>query len=45
MTKDAYAYALKAKELGDKNLESFWYKAQVEKALEDWKAVGTGKKK
>jgi len=45
MTKDAYAYALKSKELGDKNLESFWYKAQVEKALEDWKAAGTGKKK
>lgn len=45
MTKDAYVYALRAKELGDKNLESFWYKTQVEKALEDWKAAGTGKKK
>ena len=45
MTKDAYAYATKAKELGDKTPESFWYKAQVEKAIEEWKVAGTGKKK
>jgi len=45
MTKDAHAYATKAKELGDKNPESFWYKAQVEKAIEDWKPATTGKKK
>jgi tetratricopeptide (TPR) repeat protein len=45
MTKDAYVYALKSKELGDKNLEGFWYKTQVEKALEDWKSAGTGKRK
>ena len=45
MTKDAYAYATKAKELGDKTPESFWYKAHVEKAIEEWKVAGTGKKK
>lgn len=33
---DAYKYAMKAKELGDKS-SSFFYKDQVEKALVDWK--------
>lgn len=46
MTKDAYSYAVKAKELGDQNPGGFFFKAQVEKALEDWKpAAGNGKKK
>ncbi len=45
MTKEAYTYALKAKELGDKNPDGFFYKAQVEKALEDWKPAATTKKK
>lgn len=45
MTKDAYAYALKAKELGDKNPEGFFFKNQVEKALEEWKAAAAPSKK
>lgn len=45
MTKDAYTYAAKAKELGDKNPEGFFFKTQVEKALEDWKAAAPAKKK
>lgn len=45
MNKDAYAYALKAKELGDKNPEGFFFKTQVEKALEDWKAAAAPAKK
>lgn len=45
MTKDAYAYAVKAKELGDKNPEGFFFKSQVEKALEEWKPAQSGKKK
>ena len=45
MNKDAYAYALKAKELGDKNPEGFFFKTQVEKALEDWKAAAAPVKK
>ena len=36
MTKEAYASALKAKELGDKS-ENFFYKKEVEKAIADWK--------
>ncbi len=40
-TKEAYSFALKAKELGDKNPDGFFYKAQVEKALEDWKAAAS----
>lgn len=34
--KDAKAQAVKAKELGDKNPEGFWYKADVEKAIKEW---------
>jgi tetratricopeptide (TPR) repeat protein len=45
MTKDAYAYAVKAKELGDKNPDGFFFKSQVEKALEEWKPAQSGKKK
>ena len=37
MYKDALTYAQKAKELGDKNPEGFFFKTQVEKALTDWK--------
>lgn len=37
MTKDAYTFAQKAKELGDKTPDGFFYKSQVEKALVDWK--------
>lgn len=44
MSKDAYAYAVKAKELGDKNPEGFFFKPQVEKAIQDWQPA-TGKKK
>lgn len=36
MTKEAYASALKAKELGDKNPGGFFFKDQVEKAVKDW---------
>ncbi len=43
---EAHRYALKAKELGDKNVDGFFYKANVEKAIVDWKpAAGTKGKK
>jgi hypothetical protein len=43
---DAYKFALKAKEIGDKNPAGFWYKDLVEKAIADWKpAAGTKGKK
>jgi len=45
MKGDAYKFAEKAKELGDKNPQGFFFKAQVEKALEDWKPAETKKKK
>lgn len=45
LTKDAYSYALKAKELGDKTPEGFFFKSQVEKALEDWKSAAAPDKK
>jgi Protein of unknown function (DUF2911) len=35
--KEATTYAQKAKELGDKNPDGFFFKDQVEKALVDWK--------
>lgn len=35
--KEAIKWAKKAKELGDKTPESFWYKKDVEKALAEWK--------
>lgn len=35
---DAHKWAMKAKELGDKNPAGFFYKDQVEKALVDWKS-------
>jgi len=34
---EAYAHAEKAMELGNKNPDSFWYKADVEAALKNWK--------
>lgn len=37
MYKDALTYAQKAKELGDKNPDGFFFKDQVEKALVEWK--------
>ena len=37
MYKEALVYAQKAKELGDKNPDGFFFKDQVEKALVDWK--------
>ncbi|MCC7533077.1 MAG: DUF2911 domain-containing protein [Bacteroidia bacterium] len=43
-TKDAYTFALKAKELGDKNPDGFFFKSQVEKAIADWKTTPTKKK-
>lgn len=36
-TADAYKWAVKAKELGDKNPDGFFFKDQVEKAIVDWK--------
>jgi hypothetical protein len=43
---EAYKYAQHAKELGDKNPDGFFFKADVEKALEDWKQYQLpGKKK
>lgn len=43
---DAYRYALKAKEIGDKNPAGFFFKDQVEKAINDWRpAAGTKGKK
>ncbi|HRH65783.1 MAG TPA: DUF2911 domain-containing protein [Bacteroidia bacterium] len=36
--KEAVEYAKKAKELGDKNVDGFFFKPQVEKALIDWPA-------
>jgi Protein of unknown function (DUF2911) len=36
---EAYKFALKAKELGDKNVDGFFYKTQVEKAIVDWKSA------
>lgn len=41
----AYNHAAKAKELGDKNPQGFFFKAEVEKALSEWKTAGNGKKK
>jgi hypothetical protein len=37
MNKEALTYAQKAKELGDKNPDGFFFKSEVEKALVDWK--------
>ena len=45
MKTEAYEFASKAKELGDKNLQGFFYKTQVEKALTDWAAFAPKKKK
>ncbi len=42
---DAYKHAVKAKELGDKNVQGFFYKTQVEKAIDEWKPADTKKKK
>lgn len=44
-SKDAYAFAAKAKELGDKNPDGFFFKPLVEKALVDWKPADAGKGK
>ncbi|MBL0342483.1 MAG: DUF2911 domain-containing protein [Bacteroidetes bacterium] len=41
---DAYKWALKSKELGDKS-SNFFYKEQVEKALVDWKPTTDKKQK
>lgn len=41
---DAYKWAMKAKELGDKS-SNFFYKEQVEKALVDWKPATDKKTK
>jgi hypothetical protein len=45
MKDEAWRFASKAKELGDKNPQGFFFKSQVEKALVDWKPAETGKKK
>ncbi|OFY64308.1 MAG: hypothetical protein A3H98_13625 [Bacteroidetes bacterium RIFCSPLOWO2_02_FULL_36_8] len=45
MDKDAYNSVLKAKELGDKEGDGFFFKAEVEKAVVDWKPVMEVKKK
>ncbi|MES2837100.1 MAG: DUF2911 domain-containing protein [Bacteroidota bacterium] len=44
MTKEAHALAVKAKELGDKNPDNFFYKDDVEAAIKEW-AVAPAKKK
>jgi hypothetical protein len=41
---DAYKFAMKAKELGDKS-SSFFFKDQVEKAINDWKPAAGAKGK
>ena len=41
MHKEAYEAAQKAKTLGDKEGEGFFFRSQVEKALADWKTTGT----
>jgi hypothetical protein len=43
--KGAYEAAAKAQELGNKTPERFWYKSQVDAAVESWKPVTTSKKK
>mgnify|MGYP001565486416 CR=1 FL=1 len=43
MDKDAYTSVLKAKELGDKAGEGFFFKKEVEKAVIDWKPAGKKK--
>lgn len=43
MNKEAYEAAMKSKELGDKNPDGFFFKADVDKAVNDWKP--TAKKK
>jgi len=45
MNAEAYTHAAKAKELGDKNPDGFFFKTQVEKALEDWKQYAPKAKK
>lgn len=42
---EGYKYAMKAKELGDKNPDGFFYKSQVEKAIVDWKSATPSKSK
>jgi tetratricopeptide (TPR) repeat protein len=42
---EAYTLAVKAKELGDKNPQGFFFKDQVEKAIADWKPAGGATKK
>jgi hypothetical protein len=42
---DAYVHAAKAKELGDKAGQGFFFKAEVEKALADWAAYAPKPKK
>lgn len=37
MNKDAYTHAQKAKELGDKNPQGFFFQTDVEQALKTWK--------
>lgn len=44
MTKEAHALALKAKELGDKNPDNFFYKNDVEAAIKEWAVAPTKKK-
>lgn len=45
MNAEAYTHAAKAKELGDKDPNSFFFKDQVEKALVDWAAFAPKPKK
>lgn len=44
MNKEAQALAVKAKELGDKNPDNFFYKNDVEAAIKEWAAAPTKKK-
>jgi len=45
MNTEAYVHAAKAKELGDKNIDGFFFKDAVEKALRDWSGYAPKTKK
>lgn len=44
MTKEAHTLAVKAKELGDKNPDNFFYKDDVEAAIKEWVVAPVKKK-
>ncbi len=44
-TKGAYEWAVKAQTLGNKNVDGFFFKSQVDEAVEKWKPAATPAKK